>query len=229
MKKILLFLMLFLAVPAMAEKLTLVVLGDSLSAGHLLNTKESFGSQLDAALKEKGYTSARVINYSFSGATTADGARRLRTVLGRKPDGVILQLGANDMLRQLDLAQAKQNLQSIISTLNQKGIPVLLVGMEASVDLPEEYRSSFRQMYADLALDNELLLYPFFMQGLWNDDGSHVSEEYFVQDKMHPSAKGVAVMVKNIMPAVQQFIAEDIEEPKEESKEEKTEKSEKDK
>ena len=210
MKKLWLLCFCFLpSFAAFGADLNLMVLGDSLSAGHQLGPKESFAHQLEDALVEKGY-SIHVTNLSFSGATSADGVRRLKNALSKKPNAVILQLGANDMLRKLDLKKTKENLQEIISTFKQKDIPVFLAGMEASIEMPEEYRTNFRQMYEDLALDNELLLYPFFMQGLWKDDGSHMKEEYFLPDKMHPSAKGVAVMVKHILPAVEQFLAEDV-------------------
>lgn len=211
MKKNLLLILLMVLLPlfAWAETLKLSVLGDSLSAGYKLGTKESFCFQLEAALNKKGY-GVSVLNHSVSGATSADGLRRLKGVVAKKPDAVIIQLGANDMLQKTDLAQTKKNLQDLIDSLKKKQIPVFLVGMEASTNLPETYRNDFRQMYTDLALDNELLLYPFFMQGLWKDDGTHLSEEYFLPDKIHPSAKGVGVMVKHILPAVEQFIAEDV-------------------
>ena len=188
-----------------AESFNLMVFGDSLSAGHKLKTKDSFGNQLEVALIQKGYP-VRVTNYSVSGATTADGVRKLKSVLAKKPDVVILELGANDMLRHLNLAQSTKNLQTIISTFQENKIPVLLAGMEASVVLPTEYRTQFSQMYIDLSIKNKLPLYPFFMQGLWKEDGTHLKEEYFLPDQIHPSAEGVSVMVQNILPVVEQFL-----------------------
>ena len=210
MKRCLCFcLLLFLVLPAFAEKLNLMVFGDSLSAGYKLNYKEAFGAQLEAALTKKGYQ-VQIINYSASGITTADGVRRLRTALFKKPDAVILELGANDMLQNVDLEKTRANLQTLITSFKQNQIPILLVGMEASSKQSEEYRRNFRQLYADLALENELLLYPFFMKGLWKEDGSHLNDSYFLPDQVHPSAKGVTVIVKHILPVVEQFIAEDV-------------------
>lgn len=206
MKKIfLLGVILFVSVCVKAESFNLMVFGDSLSAGHKLKTKDSFGNQLETALIQKGYP-VRVTNYSVSGATTADGVKRLKSALAKKPDAVILELGANDMLRHLNLAQSTKNLQTIISTFQENKIPVLLAGMEASVILPTEYRTQFGKMYADLATQNKLPLYPFFMQGLWKEDGTHLKEEYFLPDQIHPSALGVSVMVQNILPVVEQFL-----------------------
>ena len=192
-----------------AETLNLMVFGDSLSAGYKLGPKNSFANQLEKALQKKGYP-VQIINYSFSGATTADGVHRLKGALTKEVDGVILELGANDMLRHVDLDTTTKNLQKLIFAFKNAKVPVMLVGMKASPTHPVEYQQAFQQMYADLALQNELLLYPFFMQGLWTDEGKHVSNSYFLEDKMHPSEKGVAVMVKHILPAVEQFIAEDI-------------------
>ena len=186
-----------------------MVYGDSLSSGYKIGTKNSFASQLERALQKKGYT-VHVTNHSVKGATSEDGVRHLNGALAQKPDGVILELGANDMLRHYDLKITQQNLQQILAVLQQQQIPVLLVGMEAAALYPEEYKQDFRQMYINLAIEHEVLLYPFFMQGLWKEDGTQVSEDYFIEDKVHHSEKGVAVMVQHILPAVEQFISEDI-------------------
>lgn len=208
MKKVfLLGVMLFVSACVKADSFNLMVLGDSLSAGHKLNSKDSFGNQLEAALIQKGY-SVRVTNYSVSGATTADGVKKIKSALAKKPNAVILELGANDMLQRINLTQTEQNLQDIISAFQEKKIPVLLAGMEASMALSTEYRHQFSKMYAVLATKNKLLLYPFFMQGLWKEDGSHMKEEYFLSDQIHPSALGVSVMVQNILPFVEQFLAD---------------------
>lgn len=209
MKHIFLLLASLFALPAVADTLNILVFGDSLSAGYKLGKGESFASQLEKALIRKNYP-VKVLNHSVSGATSADGVKRIKSALAQKPNAVILQLGANDMLQNLDLTKTKENLQTIITRLSKKNIPILLAGMEASLTMPPEYRNNFRQMYVDLASNNDLLLYPFFMQGLWNEDGIPVAEDYFLPDHMHPTAKGVSVMVDNILPVVEQFIFEDI-------------------
>ena len=211
MKKLMkLFLVaMFVCSPLRAEMLNLMVYGDSLSSGYKIGAKNSFANQLETALQGKGYP-VTVVNYSQAGATSADGVHRLKGALAKKVDGVLLALGANDMLRHIDIETTKKNLQKIISAFKEKQIPVLLIGMEATMQHPPEYRDAFRQMYVDLAMENGLLWYPFFMQGLWADDGTQISSAYFLEDNMHPSVQGVSVMVKHMVPAVEQFMAEDI-------------------
>ena len=188
-----------------ANPIKLMVLGDSLSAGHKLKPKEAFYSQLQQVLQEKGYQ-INVINFSKSGETTAGGVAKLKTALAKKPDAVILELGINDLRRGLSLAKAEKNLQSIISTFQDRNIPVLLVGMEAPALAPQAYRDTFRNMYRSLANKNHLMLYPFFMNGLWNNDGTQKDLSYFLQDMAHPSAIGVTIMVQNILPTVEHFL-----------------------
>ena len=208
-KVFLLGLSLFMSISAVAEPVKLMVLGDSLSVGHHLDSSDSFCSQLERALVKKGYQ-VQVLNYSKSGETTAGGLAKVKDTLFRNPDAVLLQLGSNDAFQGVPLETTTTNLQSLISFFQKKGLPVLLIGMEAPVGMPQEYRDGFRKMYVDLATENELLLYPFFMNGLWNEDGTQKSNDYFLGDGIHPSSKGVQVMVRHILPAVEQFIAEDV-------------------
>ncbi len=214
MKKIVLLLAgLMMSVSVEAAPVRLLVFGDSLSVGHKLKSKESFCAQLGKTLKQKKYD-VQVINYSKSGETTGGALHRLKGVLSQKPDGVLLQFGSNDMFQHVSLETTRKNLQKLIDTFKKEKIPVLLVGMEVPLTEPEEYRDGTRRMYADLALENELLLYPFFMNGLWKEDGTNADPSYFLADKMHPSAKGVEIMVHGILPVVEQFLREDVQ-PKE--------------
>ena len=210
MKKILLLMgVLLMNVSVMAAPVKLMVFGDSLSVGHNIDAKDSFWAQLEVALKERGHD-VQVLNHSKSGETTAGALHRVKGVVAKKPNGVILQLGSNDMFQHFALEKTKKNLEKLIETFKKADIPVLLVGMEVPLTEKPEYREGIRQMYADLALENELLLYPFFMDGLWKEDGTNADASYFLADKMHPSAKGVSIMVRRILPAVEQFLREDI-------------------
>jgi len=210
MKKLfLLALGMLLSLSVMAEPLNIMVFGDSLSVGHNLATEDSFWQQLEKSLANKGYQ-VKVLNYSKSGETTAGGLRKVKDALFMNPDCVLLELGINDAFQKVPLKDTTKNLQGIIDFLKKRGIPVLLIGMEAPTYRTSEYRDEFREMYADLAYENELLLYPFFMKGLWNDDGTQKSADYFLKDRVHPSAKGVKIMVNHILPVVEQFIAEDV-------------------
>ena len=199
----------FMSVPVMAETLNIMVFGDSLSAGYRLQAKESFGSQLEQALKKKGYP-IQVMNYSKTGETTAGGLERAKSAIFKNPDAVLLELGVNDALHNVQLENATHNLQALIDFFKKRDIPVLLIGMELPMSMPTTYRDGFKKMYEDLAFENELLLYPFFMKGLWTENGVQKSEKYFLDDKFHPSSKGVQIMVSHILPVAEQFIQEDV-------------------
>jgi len=209
MKKFLFLGLLLFSFAAWAETIQLMVFGDSLSAGHGLDAKDSFGSQLNKVLLEDGYD-IKISNYSRSGETSSGGVKKLKKALAQNPNAVVIELGINDALQKVPLEETTKNLQTIITTFADNGIPVFLVGMEAPTTLSDKYRNGFRQMYADLALENELLLYPFFMAGLWKDDGTHVSLDYFLADKVHPSVQGVSEIVRRIHPAIKQFLQEDV-------------------
>ena len=192
-----------------AAPIKLMVFGDSLSVGHNIEVKDSFWAQLRTRLRQDGHD-VHVINQSKSGETTTGAIQRVRNAIKRKPDGVLLQLGSNDMFQHFPLETTRQNLQTLIDSFKKAEIPVLLVGMEAPLSEPEEYRDEIRNMYVDLAKENDLLLYPFFMDGLWKENGEHLSESYFLADGIHPTSKGVEIMVQRIVPIVVQFLNEDV-------------------
>ena len=210
MKRLLLFLgILMMSVTVQAGPVKLLVLGDSLSVGHNLATRDSFWAQLGAALKKKG-ENVQVLNYSKSGETTAGGLKKVGAAMTRHPDGVLVQLGSNDAFQKVPVKETTKNLTAIVEKFQQAGIPVLLIGMVAPMDMPQEYRDAFEKMYVEVATEHDTLLYPFFMAGLWKEDGGHVSEDCFLSDGIHPSAKGVQIMVQNITPAILQFLQEDV-------------------
>lgn len=209
MKRVLLAGFLALSAPVMAKPVNLMVFGDSLSVGHKIQPQDSYCSKLEQALLKDKYQ-VKIINFSKSGETTGGAVAKMKSALKHKPAGVILQLGSNDAFQKVPLDDTKKNLATLIEFFQQNDVPVMLFGMEVPVALPAEYRAGVRQMYDDLALDNELLLYPFFMDGLWNEDGTHKKADYFLEDKIHPSAKGVDIMVRRTLPAVKQFLFEDM-------------------
>ena len=116
--------------------------------------------------------------------------------LKAKPDLVILELGANDMLRGLKPAQTRANLNAMILDLKRRGIPVLLAGMRASPNMGKAYQAQFDPLYPALAKAHGLRLYPFFMQSV------AAQRALLLPDQMHPNARGVAVIVRGIMPQV---------------------------
>ena len=188
------------ATTARAETpLEIVVLGDSLVAGYELAPGEDYPSKLEAALKEAGYDVA-ISNAGVSGDTTSGGLARLDWAGPDSANAVILELGANDALRGLSPDQAAENLSTIIERLQDREIPVMLMGMMAPPNMGADYGADFNAIYPELASEYGLELYPFFLNGV----ATHA--EYQLSDGMHPNAAGVDVMVENTLPSVEAFI-----------------------
>jgi acyl-CoA thioesterase I len=180
-----------------------LVFGDSLSAGYGLAPDRSFPAQLEAALRARTHDVA-VINAGVSGDTTAGGLARLDWTLGGIPAGppvaAIVQLGANDALRGLDPHSTFANLSAILARLEALGIPVLLAGMLAPPNLGSEYAESFAEIYPRLAEKHDVLLYPFFLEGVAANPRLNQA------DGIHPTGEGIAVIVNNILPAVEELL-----------------------
>ncbi len=190
-------------IPAQATSKPFVVVafGDSLTAGYLLGPDEGFVPQLQSALHAGGYGDVVVRDAGVSGDTSSGGLSRLNWSVGAETDAVILELGANDALRGVDPAFTRANLTKMIETLQARHIAVLLVGMLAPPNLGADYAHHFDSIYPDLAKKYHLDLYPFFLDGVITHD------DLTLDDGMHPNPKGVAVMVKGILPKVEQLIA----------------------
>ena len=179
-----------------------VAFGDSLMAGYGLKPAEGFAPQLQAALKQQG-VAARVHNAGVSGDTSAAGRRRLAWVLQSlkaKPDLVILELGANDMLRGLSPAQTRANLDAMLTELRRRRIPVLLTGMRAAPNMGRDYARQFESVYPALAKKHGVPLYPFFMAGV------AANRPLLLGDGMHPNARGVRTIVQRILPMVRRAL-----------------------
>ena len=187
------------AAGAAAAPVTILALGDSLSAGLGVGPTEAFPARLEAALKAKGHD-VRVINAGVSGDTAADGAARLDWALAEPVDAVIVELGANDALRGLPVAQAEQALDRLLSALAAKKLPVLLAGMRAPPNMGAEYQAAFDGMYQRLADKHGVQLYPFFLDGVAADPKLNQA------DGMHPNPAGVDVIVARILPSVEQLL-----------------------
>jgi acyl-CoA thioesterase-1 len=183
-----------------AEPIRIVVLGDSLVAGFNIRTSEAFPAQLEIALKAKGHN-VEVINAGVSGDTTAAGLDRLQWAVPENADAVILELGANDALRGLDPKAAKANLEKIIKAVRAQGADVLLAGMMAPRNLGPEYVKAFDGMYPDLAKTYDLLLYPFFLDGIALDPALNLG------DGLHPNPKGVVEITRRFVPKAEDLIA----------------------
>jgi len=143
-----------------ARPLTIVVLGDSLSAGYGLPREAAFPEALERALKARGHN-VRMVNAGVSGDTATGGLERLDWSVPEGTDGVIVELGANDMLRGVDPAVTRRALDAIVTRLKARGIPVMLAGMYAQRNLGPAYVERFDAIYRDLAAKHGLVLYPF--------------------------------------------------------------------
>jgi len=177
----------------------IVVLGDSLTAGLGLPADEAFPAKLERALKAKGLA-IEVINAGVSGDTASGGLARLDWSVPEGTDAVILELGANDMLRGIDPKLTRQALEEIVRRLSARGVPVLLAGMRAAANLGNDYGRAFEALYSDLAGRYDLLLYPFFLDGVVGEAGLNQS------DGLHPTAAGVDAIVARILPKVEELV-----------------------
>ena len=178
-----------------AADYTILTLGDSLSAGYGLNKGESFPAQLEKKLLDEGHD-IRMINAGVSGDTTKGGLARLNWALADKPDMVIVELGANDGLRGLDPALMQDNLDKILSQLKQRNIKVLLAGMYAPPNFGEDYGQKYNEVFPALAKRHNVTLYPFFL------DGVAGIPKLNLEDGIHPTKEGIAIIVKRILPYV---------------------------
>jgi acyl-CoA thioesterase-1 len=176
-----------------------VVLGDSLTAGLGLPQEEAYPSLLAKKLKENGYD-WEVVNAGVSGDTSGDGRQRVGWVLEGDVRVLILALGANDGLRGLPVAQMKENLQIIIDRARQRGIPVLLVGMEAPPNYGPQYTREFRDAFADLARRNKVEFIPFLLEGVAGVQRLNQS------DGIHPTTEGAARIADHIWPALEKML-----------------------
>jgi acyl-CoA thioesterase I len=178
----------------------IVALGDSLTAGLGLREAEGFVPRLQALLTAQGVV--EVENAGVSGDTASGGLARLDWSVPQGTDGVILELGANDMLRGIDPKVTYAALDSILRRLSERHIAVLVCGMRAAPNLGTDYVQAYDRIYPELAAKYGALLYPFFL------DGSAGDLSLTQRDGLHPNAAGVDVIVTRILPKVQELIAQ---------------------
>jgi len=177
----------------------IMVFGDSLSSGYGLPMQENLPVRLGGELQKKGYD-VSVMNAGVAGDTTSGGLTRLKWTLKEDPDYVILALGGNDMLRAVDPAITRENLKKMLQLLKENNKPVLLVGMKALSNLGPEYVTQYDAMYRELAAEFGTLYVPFLLEGVALDP------VYNQADGVHPNVAGVAVMIENVMPQVEELL-----------------------
>jgi len=186
---------------AEAKSLKLLALGTSLTQGYNLPPGTDYCAVLQARLRAKGYD-VSVINAGVSGDTSDGGLARLDWLLEDPVDGVIVELGSNDALRAFDPAIPERNIDTILSKLAARHIPVLLAGMKAPPNMGSSYVAKFDAIYPALAKKHGVLFYPFFL------DGVAAQPKLNQADGMHPNEKGSQVIVTKILPYVEQLIAQ---------------------
>ena len=185
---------------APAGKIRIVAFGDSLTAGYGLNPGQAFPDVLQIALTARGHD-VEIINAGVSGDTTAAGLARLDWAVGEDADAVIVELGANDALRGQPPAETRANLDTILTRLSARKLPVLLAGMRSPENWGGDYREKFDAIFADLAAKHGAILYPFFLDGVATDPKLNL------QDGLHPNTHGIAIIVERILPKVEELIS----------------------
>jgi acyl-CoA thioesterase-1 len=182
-----------------ARAIKMVVLGDSLSAGFGLSAAAAFPYRLQKSLEAKGIK-VDMINAGVSGDTTSGGRDRLDWSVPEGTEAVILELGANDALRGIDPKVTRAALTDILTRLKARKIAVLLCGMVAPPNYGSDYSARFNAIYPELAKSFGVPLYPFFLEGVATEARLNQA------DGLHPTAKGIDVIVKNILPTVEAFL-----------------------
>ena len=184
---------------APARAATILAFGDSLIEGHGLPAADTFSVKMEAALRAEGLD-VKVINAAVNGDTTSGGLTRLAFVLDvHNPDYVILELGANDMLRAIPPEVTRKNLRAMLDVLKERRIPVLLAGMRSFRNL-SLFGDAFQDIYEDLADEYDTVYYPFFLSGV------ALEAPLNQDDGLHPNAAGVDVIVDKITPYVKKLL-----------------------
>ena len=190
-----------------AEEITIAALGDSLTAGYGLPQGEGFVPQLQAWLDAEG-VEATVINAGVSGDTTAGGLSRVAWTLSPEVDAMIIALGGNDYLRGIDPAVSRANLEGILAQGQAAGVEMLLVGLSVGANYGVDYKQAFEGMYAELAAQYDVPLYPDFAAGLRAAAGMGEGMAEFLQaDGIHPNRDGVSLIVSAMGPTVADLVS----------------------
>jgi acyl-CoA thioesterase-1 len=188
------------SISARAETPVILVFGDSISAGYGLRVEQGWVALLQTRLKDQGY-GYQVINASVSGETTAGGLARLpRALMLHHPRIVILELGGNDGLRALPIAQMRANLTNMVDLATAAGAKVLLVGMRMPPNYGADFTEQFRLCYSDLARDKKLPLVPFLLQDI------ALSPALMQADGIHPNESGQPKLLDNVWPSLKPLL-----------------------
>ena len=180
---------------------TVLVLGDSLSAGYGLSAGQGWVDLLQKKIAANGFAH-RVVNASISGDTTAGGRSRIGAALqAHKPEVVIIELGGNDGLRGATIASVKANLESMVETAQKAGAQVLLLGMQLPPNYGANYVRQFAALFGDIAKSRNTGLVPFILQGFGE------RPEMFQPDRIHPTAQAQPLMVETVWPELKKLLS----------------------
>lgn len=196
-------------IAAQAEPVVVAALGDSLTQGYGLPVEDGFVPQLQGWLTERGHD-VQILNAGVSGDTTAGGRARLGWTLTSEVDALIVALGGNDLLRGIDPLASRENLEVILAEARSRGLPVLLIGMEAPGNYGPGYKAAFDGMFPALAARHDTLLIADFLGALreiQTRDAAAMAT-YMQGDGLHPNARGVEVIVTSVGPEVERLIAQ---------------------
>jgi len=188
---------------------TILALGDSLTAGYGLSPSEAVPAILERMLRDEGYD-VRMINAGVSGDTSGGGLARLDWSLAENPDAAIVELGANDGLRGMSVERMEQNLDAILKKLAERDIETLFTGMGAPPNMGEEYGRRYNQVFPRLAEKYDVAFYPFYLEGVY------MKQEYTLPDGLHPNAEGTRRIAENLLPHVRELVQEVLAERRQE-------------
>lgn len=181
----------------MSQPLTILALGDSLTEGLGVDADDNYPAQLEAKLKQMGYTNVDVVNSGLSGETSTGLVNRLDWVSQTEPDITILTIGANDAIRGLDITTIEANIRKAVTHLQNNGSEVILGGMQIYDNLGNDYVKSFSAIYPRIAEDMNLKMIPFFLDGVGG------KAELNQADAIHPTKEGYTIIVNNnILPVL---------------------------
>lgn len=186
---------------ATAKNKTIVFFGNSLSAGYGLTPTEAFPAIIQTKI-DSAALPYKVVNAGLSGETTAGGLSRIDWILQQPLDVFVLELGANDGLRGIPVAETKRNLQSIIDKVNAKypTAQIVLAGMQIPPNMGAEYAQTFQAIYPDLASKNKITLIPFLLEGVGGE------AQLNQQDGIHPTAEGARIVAQNVWQVLQPLL-----------------------
>jgi len=179
-----------------AEEPTIVIFGDSLSAGYGIEIDQSWGSLLQARLKEQGYE-YKVVNASISGETTQGGVTRIDSIMSDfSPDLVILELGGNDGLRGFPPARIENNLEKVIVQAKSAGAAVVLLGIRIPTNYGSRYSAAFEAVFRNVSERLKIQWIEFFMEGI------ALNDDLLQEDRIHPNASAQPILLDNAWPII---------------------------